>query len=593
MFGIVGFAGFGGSCLGYKMALGRSPDIAMNHNRVAMSLHRANNPDTFHVVEDIWKAKPGVLCSHRRYRGRFVPMRKRNALGRRPMRLRHVDWAWFSPDCRDFSRAKGKKPVRKYIRGLAWVAVAWAREVRPDRIIIENVREFKDWGPLIPLLDADGQKVLGKDGKPEMIPDPARRGETFRKFMATFAALGYIGEVEELDACDYGAPTHRKRLLIILRCDGMPIVWPKKTHGPGRANPWRTAAECIDWSIPAQSIFDRKKALAPNTLRRLAHGVKRFVIDSATPFIVGVGGPEYSGKPRGVDRPFGTVTAENHSAVAVPYLVECAHGRGAGRVPGEHTLEKPLGTIVGSNNHALACASLARIGQTGGNGSYTYDLIDPLTTITSKAEHLLSVATLMQVGYGERKGQAPRVPGLDKPLGTVVGTGKHALVAASLTKLYGTCKDGVPVDVPMPTVTGGGQHIGVMAAWLDVYYKSEASGQALNDPLRTVVSKDRFSLCVAFLREQKIIGENELPIVWIGGVAYVIVDIGMRMLTPRELARAQGFPDSYVLDRGANGKTISKKDQVKCIGNSVPPPLAAAVIRANNTFAPRRKAVAA
>jgi DNA (cytosine-5)-methyltransferase 1 len=446
-----------------------------------------------------------------------------------------------SPDCKHFSKAKGGQPVSKKIRGLAWVVVKWAKLAKPRVIHVENVEEFQTWGPLLP------------NGR--VCPD--RKGRTFRNWKRALKRLGYAVEHRELRACDYGAPTIRKRLFLTARRDGAPIVWPDRTHGPG-LKPWRTAAECIDWTIPCPSIFERERPLAEATMRRIAHGIKRYVLDAAKPFIVPVTHPG-DARVHGIDDPFRTITGANRGELA------------------------------------LAAPTIARIGQTGGNGGYANRVEEPLTTVTSKAEHLLVSPTLVQTGYGERPGQAPRVPGLDKPLGTCVDGQKHALVAAFLAKHYGGHETpGTPLDKPISTVTTQDHHhlvtshlaklrgtsnsaaadapLGTVSAQgfdhaevralLLKYYGTDQDPN-LREPLHTVTTKDRFG------------------VVTVKGEEYLIADIGMRMLQPRELYRAQGFPESYVIDRGADGRVLSKAAQVRMCGNSVCPPLARAIVAAN------------
>lgn len=422
------FAGGGGASHGIFMALGRHPDIAVNHDIEAVLMHEANHPSTRHFCGDIWGLNP------------------RHAVGGKP-----VDLLWASPDCTHHSKAKGGKPLDNKRRGLAWVVIRWAKEVRPLVICLENVEEWKDWGPLDDALR----------------PDPARKGLTFRRWMGQLKAQGYEVEMRELRACDYGAPTTRKRLFVIARCDGQPIVWPEPTHGPG-LEPYRTAADCIDWSIPCPSIFDRKKPLAEPTLRRIARGLRRFVLESSNPFIVNDVAP-----------------------------------------------------------------------------------------------------TLVQTGYGERKGQAPRSLDLQAPIGTIVACGaKHALVSAFLAKHYGGHEgSGSDLHQPMATVTTRDHHA-LVQAFLVKYYGT-STGQAVDAPIGTLTTNQHFALV-------KVRGEQ-----------YRIADIGMRMLSPRELFRAQGFPDSYIIDPLINGmtpsklKTLSKSSQIRMCGNSVSPPVAAAIVAAN------------
>ena len=443
------FAGGGGASLGIEQGLGRPVDIAINHDREAVAMHEANHPHTVHLCQDIWQVDP------------------REATGGRPVGL-----MWASPDCRHFSKAKGGRPVSRQVRDLANVVVEWAAAVGPRVVMLENVEEFRTWGPL----DDRG------------MPIKERSGETFREWVESFRQLGYEIEWRELRAADYGAPTIRRRLFIIARRDGERIRWPLPTHTqPGRGfglEPWRTAAECIDWSIPASSIFDRTRQLAEATLRRIAAGVKRLVIEAAEPFIVNL-------THRGVDGPWRTITAS----------------RG-----GEEALIAP---------------------------------------------------TLIQTGWGERPGQAPRVPGLHKPLGTVMGGGvKHALVVAFLSK-YFTGVVGAPLTHPAPTVSAGGQHFGEVRAFLTSYYGNSRDGTDLADPMGTVTARDRFAL------------------VMIHGEPYAIADIGMRMLEPRELFRAQGFPEGYVINPVVGGRELTKTAQVRMCGNSVCPPAARALVAAN------------
>jgi DNA (cytosine-5)-methyltransferase 1 len=445
------FAGGGGASTGIERAIGRPVDIAINHDPEAVAMHAANHPQTLHLCESVWDVSPREVCAGR-----------------------PVGLAWFSPDCKHFSKAKGGKPVEKKIRGLAWVAVRWAATVQPRIICLENVEEFVTWGPLT------------QDGR----PCPRNRGREFRAFVNALQRLGYAVEWRELRACDYGAPTSRKRLFLVARCDGQPIAWPTPTHGAGRAKPWRTAAECIDWSIPCPSIFERERPLADATLRRVAEGLRRFVIEAAEPFIV-------------------------------------------------------------------------RIGHTGhGDAGKVRSVREPLSTVTSKAEHVLVAPTLVQTGYGEREGQAPRVPGLDKPLGTVVAGGaKHALVAAFLAKHY-TGVVGQDLRNPIGTVTSVDHH-SLVQAFLVKFYGSGGQWAGCDEPMHTLPTRDRMGL------------------VTVAGERYSIVDIGLRMLQPRELARAQGFGDGYLLEATHLGRTLPKHAQVRMIGNSVCPPLAEALVRAN------------
>jgi len=525
------FAGGGGASLGIQWALGRGPHVAINHDREAIALHAANHPDSEHYSEDVWHVDPVEAC-----RGRKVGL------------------MWLSPDCKHFSKAKGGKPVSKKIRGLAWTAVRWANAVRPRVIVLENVEEFQTWGPV----DRQTSK-----------PIAARRGQTFRAFVARLDALGYVVEWRELRACDYGAPTIRKRLFLIARCDGQPIAWPAPTYGKGREHPWRTAAECIDWSIVCPSIFERKRALAPNTMRRIARGIDRFVINSPKPFIVNYHAAKRVGDARAhsIDEPTRTVTGAHRGehALIAPFLKprygedpDPSRRNGEGQAPRVRSLEEPAPVIVPTGNGGdLVAAFMAK--HYGGHETPGTSVDRPLSTATTQDHHHLVTAHI-QRDFGQSIGA-----GADTPLPTVTGgsNGHAALVASNLVKFKGTARDGQPVDEPLPTVQSGGLHYAEVRAFLAEYYGSAKDGASLREPLRTVTSRDRFAL------------------VTVEGIEYAIVDIGMRMLAPRELYRAQGFPDSYRIDVPFNGKPLTKTAQVRMCGNSVCPPLAAAIVAAN------------
>lgn len=490
------FAGGGGASTGIEQALGRHVDIAVNHDAQAVSLHQANHPQTLHYVSDVFEVDPLVVC------------------GARPVGL-----LWASPDCKHFSKAKGGKPVSKRVRGLAWVVVRWAKAVRPRVICLENVEEFQTWGP------------LATDGR----PCPHRKGSTFARWKRQLEQLGYRVEHRELRACDYGAPTIRKRLFLVARCDGMPIVWPEPTHAarPAKGSglkPWRTAAECIDWSLACPSIFERARPLADATLRRIAHGVMRYVVDATEPYIVGVGGRTGQGQSPayGTRRPMRTITAKADSALVVPTLVQTGYGERAGQAPRVPGLHKPLGTVVDGQKHALVAAFLAK--------------------------HYTGVV-----------GSA-----LPEPIGTVTAVDHHSLIAANMVKLRGTSHSAA-ADAPLHTISAGGQHHAEVRAFLTAYYGSDQD-TPLGEPLHTVTTKPRFGL------------------VTVAGQQYQIADIGMRMLQPRELYRAQGFPDTYVIERGADGRVLSKEAQVRMCGNSVCPPLARAIVEANYADAAERLA---
>lgn len=511
------FAGGGGASLGIELGLGRSPDIAINHDAEAIAMHAANHPETRHYCENVWQVDPVEAC------------------GGRPVAL-----AWFSPDCKHFSKAKGGKPVEKKIRGLAWVVVRWAKAVKPRVIILENVEEFQDWGPLT-------RKGL---------PCPIRRGVTFRTWLSQLRKAGYEVESRELRACDYGAPTIRKRLFVIARCDGLPIVWPEPTHGPGRAEPYRVAAECIEWSLPCPSIFKRKRSLAENTLRRIARGIRRYVIEAAEPFIVPL---THHGSDRveGLDEPFRTVTGAHRGekALVTPYMVPMQHEN---RPTG---IDEPVQTVTTQGNKLNLVAPVlinTRNGEREGQAPRVRDIQDPHPTVTGMGSQGALVSAFLARHYGghENDGATP-----SSPIPTITAKDHHALVASHLVKLKGTARDGQPVTEPLHTVQAGGLHYGEVRAFLLKYYGTDQNPQ-LEAPLGTLTTKDRFGL------------------VTVHGQEYVIADIGMRMLVPRELFRAQGFPDSYVIDPVVRGKPLTKTAQVRMCGNSVCPPLAAALARA-------------
>ena len=642
------FAGGGGASTGIELAIGRSVDIAINHDPNAVAMHTTNHPDTLHYCESVYSVRPKVATAGRR-----------------------VGLAWFSPDCRHFSKAKGAKPVEKAIRGLAWIVIRWALDVGPRVMMLENVEEFKTWGPLLAA---------------EMRPDPERVGETFRAFVGMLTTgipvnhpalaecceflelspdsdqakrliggLGYDVDYRELRACDYGAPTIRKRFFMVMRRDGQPIVWPAATHGDpkspsvisGKLAPWRTAAECIDWSIPAPSIFGRKKPLAENTLRRIARGIQRFVIDSAEPFIVKCNHTTTKGQYdcfRGheLGAPLQTITKKLGYALAVPTLAPFMAGNGGSEYQAKpRPLDKPAHTILKESRACVVAPVIAR--QFGASIGHRADVPNATITAGGGGKSQLVTPTLIQMGYGERPGQEPRVLQLDKPLGTVTAGGNkfatvsaflakhyggnytgpgvvldepthavttvdhhavvaahlmvnntghpggsvespahtvttgnhHAVVASHLVKLRGTCRDGQLTDAPMPTITAGGQHVGEVETTLAVEHYDEQRAQQV----------------LAFLQEY--CGEDSTGLVEIAGVTYRIVDIGMRMLQPHELYRAQGFPEWYIIDQDYHGVKYAKDKQIARCGNAVPPPFAEALVRANLPELCQKKDVAA
>ncbi len=489
------FAGGGGASIGTEAALGTPVTVAINHDEVAIAVHLANHPKTEHWTSDVWEVEPAAAV-----RGR---------------RVRHLH---ASPDCKDFSRAKGGKPKSQKIRSLAWVVTAWLARVKgtdgkpgPDVLTIENVPEFPEWCPL----HGEGTVINGVDVSHTRIEN--RKGETFRRWCRQIESFGYKIEHRVMHAHHYGAPTSRKRFFLIARRDGKPIVWPKPTHGPGLL-PYRTVAECIDWSIPCPSIFERKKPLADKTLARIAAGIRRFVLEAADPFIIPVNHGGGENRCESINAPLTTVTAARRGhALVAPTLIQTGYGERKGQAPRVLSLHKPLGAVMAQGQkHALVSAFLAK-------------------------------------HYGGVVGQP-----VTKPVGTITAVDHHSLVTGHLEVMRNNAK-GKGLDEPAPTVTASGNHLFEVRAFLAAYYGSGDVGQSMNDPCRTVVTKDRFGL------------------VTVQGVDYAISDIGMRMLEPHELLRAQFGRFAAGYDMTA-AKT--KKDQVRLIGNSVCPELQEAIVAA-------------
>ncbi|GLS44473.1 DNA cytosine methyltransferase [Methylobacterium brachythecii] len=622
------FAGGGGASEGIRAAIGRDPDYALNHDRLALAMHRINHPDTHHIEEDVWNVDARSLCA-----GRSVGL------------------LWMSPDCKHFSKAKGGKPREKEIRGLAWVGVRWIKSLpkaqRPRVVFLENVEEFQEWGPLL------------DDGK----PCPLQRGATFRSFVAAFHAMGYAVEWRELRACDYGAPTIRKRLFLVARRDGKPIVWPEPTHGAptsegvlsGRLKPWRTAAEIIDWSLPCPSIFETsteikakhgtasKRPLAEATMARIAKGTWRYVITAAKPFLVRVNHGDSGGRrDRGLDEPMPTATHYGGDALVAPFVSYGQQG-GASRDPSD-----PLHTITASpkDQNAVVAPFITEFN----TGSVGRGIDEPVNTVTSHssdthgggAAPLGLVSGILVPRYGERAGQEPRARAVDQPapvivptgnegslaaihmtrqfgasvgsaaeepVGTITagGAGKAGVVAAFLAQhntergagikagsdvrepistitsggghqtvvashmlnLRGSDRRGGPIDAPAPTATSGGNHAAAVYAFLQTYYGSELDGQTAGEPLHTVTTKPRHGVVTVTIEGQR----------------YAIVDIGMRMLTPRERFSAQGFRTDYVIDRGeledGTIQPLTLEQQGRMCGNSVCPQMSEALVLPN------------
>lgn len=560
------FAGGGGASTGIERALGRSPDIAINHDADALALHAANHPDTLHLSENVYKIDP---LDH--------------------LKGKHIGLAWFSPDCKHFSKAKGGKPVSRNIRDLCWIIPGWIERIQEsggkvDVVIMENVEEFKDYGPLIATPKGH-------------MPDPDRKGETYQKWCSKLRRLGAKMESRELRGRDYGAPTIRKRLFIIMRFDGKKIVWPKPTHGApddadviaGRKLPWPIVADCIDWSLPCPSIFDTSseiyakhglravRPLALASMARVARGFDRYVLRAKRPFLVQTGYGERHGQaPRcmSVDQPLGTVVAGGvKHAIVAPVLTYAQQGGASRSIDGQaHTI-----TASGKDQNSVMCAFMAQ----ANNDSRRVGGVNPgrpmdeaASTITQTGSHQQLVSAYIARDFGTSTGH-----GMQVPAGTVMpdGQGKSRLVMPYLQSYYGT-GDGCREDEPCRTVTVR-DRFGHVEAVVDV-------------PPFNPEQVDRARQVADFLRAHGVWDEREFVTVEIDGAAFVIVDIGMRMLAPRELYNAQGFPAGYQIDGyydhqriGHNGGPVwvpfSKDVQVSCVGNSVCPPVAEALVAAN------------
>ncbi|WP_343593424.1 DNA cytosine methyltransferase [Paracidovorax wautersii] len=648
------FAGGGGTSTGLESAFGRPVDIAINHDPEALAMHALNHPHTQHLCESVWDVDPIEVT-----------------------RNQPVALVWLSPDCKHFSKAKGGTPVAKHIRGLAWVGMRWAALCKPRVLMLENVEEFQTWGPLL----------VGADGLAR--PDPARKGKTFQSFVRQLRGHGYTVDWRELRACDHGAPTIRKRLFLIARRDGLPITWPAQTHAEptdrrvlaGQLAPHRTAAECIDFDLPAESVFGRKRPLVDNTMRRVAKGLMRHVLSSASPFIVGVGGRMGQSPARSVHSPAQTITAKADSCVAQPvlapypplmaahitkfntgsvgsrvddplptitaggtpkrpstgiqmgmvgaHLVTVGYGERAGQEPRTQAIEQPLGTAVaGGIKQAVVQGHLVLTNTTGHPGAGP---AEPLRTVTTGGHHALVAAHLVDMGHGEGRCGTKRfshgIRSIEAPLNTVTASGAtSALVAACLEQANGGFYegDGRAADAPMSTITAAGSNQRVINAYLVKYYGMGENHHSVHAPTSTITSKDRLGLvqtvqmpaaalapehaerarlCAALLHEH-LPGEFTQPADMVlmqhAGQWWVLVDITLRMLKPRELYRAQGFPAGYLFEEipdpallfhaGQQATStplavpripLSTTAQVRMCGNSVSPPVAEALVRAN------------
>lgn len=536
------FAGGGGASTGIELATGRPIAIAINHDPNAILMHETNHPYTVHLQTSVWDVDPVEVCAGR-----------------------PVGLAWFSPDCKHFSKAKGSALVDRNIRGLAWIVLRWAGTVRPRVIILENVEEFKTWGPV-----RKGNPVKSKNGR------------TFRKWLSQLEALGYKVEHRELIAADFGAPTTRKRFVLIARCDGQPIRWPERTHAPrnseevksGKCLPWRSAAEIIDWSAPMYSIFATKaeiknkygvnavRPLADNTLRRVIRGVAKFTIKSGKPFIVDCnhGG---DGHARETIEPLNTVTGKYTGGICVTEFAPFTFSNTGGSVGAG--ADEPVHTVRTSGGQILAAANLMSIGQTGG-GNRIRDISDPAPTAVSKQEACLVTANLMQ--YHTEKAETVRASNLNDALPTVTAIDHNALTAAHIVEFKGQDIGQCP-DKPLRTITASAGEFGIAAVRAARYTPGAALGYWPD--VRSLLNK----YCGYHL------ADDEILLLAVCGIWYYIHDISLRMLTPRELYNAMGFPPDYIIDRDYTGKPYPKTQQVARCGNAVCPPMASAVVRAN------------
>lgn len=560
------FAGGGGASTGIEIATGMAVAIAINHDPAAILMHKTNHPYTEHFQASVWDIDPVAVC-----RGRSVGL------------------AWFSPDCKHFSKAKGAALVDRKIRGLAWITLRWAAKVRPRVIILENVEEFQTWGPV-------------RKGKPVK----KLAGTTFRKFIDQLTELGYTVEYRELIAADYGAPTSRKRFYLVARCDGKPIVWPKPTHSKTGADglpKWRSAAEIIDWSLPCPSVFATKaeimdryglkavRPLAKNTMRRIIRGVDKFTIRSGKPFIVQ---QKFQNAAQNIEKPLTTVTAVGAHELCKPLLAPVTVTNTSNSVGG--TVGAPVHTVTTAGNQMLVTPFLAECNHSG--GGHIAPVTDAHKTITAK--HTGGIVAPALIQYHTEQTEAVRASGLGTPINTVDASNRYGLTCANLVEYY---TGGRPLDVqdPMHTVTSHDREA-VVAAHV-VKFKGDNLGHGADEPMQTVTtSAGEFAVCKAHLAKMHsgdalgywpeirallnefcgyTLAEDDVLLLEIGGALYYIADIGLRMLSPRELYNAMGFPPDYIIDRDYESHEYKKSAQVARCGNAVCPPVASALVRAN------------
>ncbi|QHF10374.1 DNA cytosine methyltransferase [Pseudomonas syringae] len=634
------FCGGGGAGTGLEMGLGRKVSVAKNHSAAAISMHTVNHPGAKHFTTDVFDGDPDTECGGKA-----------------------VGWFHMSPDCTHHSQAAGGQPRKREIRNLSWIGLKWAGKKKPRVISLENVKQILQWGPLVAKRCKSTGRVVKLAGgiaapgevvpvdQQFLVPDPARRGQTWAVFVAELERLGYAVEWRVIRACDFGAPTSRERLFMIARCDGQPIVWPEPTHAKRPAKgqkPWRTAAECIDFTDLGKSIFGRKKDLAPATLRRVAKGMKKFVINNPAPFIVPIANwsgetvqsaseplrtvtsyPKGGAFPvvgpiiapathQGSDRindplePLPTITCANRGELTLisPTLIQSGYGEREGQQPRVPGVDQPLGTVVaGGVKHAVVSAFMAQMNG-GFNTTHAKGVDEPMTTVTNTgSQQQLVTATMITntTGHGPTD--------LDNPVPTMTTGQQHALVAANLVHLRGNC-DARNVNDPLHTISAGGQHHGLVTAFMERQFGASV-GQTFDEPAPTVtaggggkssVVSFRLSpeheegalrvaaFLISYYGTENVSSAGEpaptittkdrlaLVTVMVKGTPYVIVDICLRMLKPPELYKAQGFPADYVITHGADGRPFTKTQQVHMCGNSVSPPPMAALARANDPW---------
>lgn len=590
------FAGGGGASTGIEQAIGRHVDIAINHDADAIGMHEINHPQTRHYQADVWEVDPELVTAGM------------------PVGLLHA-----SPDCTHHSQALGGQPRSREIRSLAWVVHRWAGKAQPDVITLENVEQMLQWSPLVAkrdpatgrvitldkVQDASGKTVYRVAAPGErvprqrqfLVPDKKAMGRNWNHFVQGLRDMGYVVQWRVICNADLGAHSTRTRLYMVARRDGLPIVWPEATHAKkstGQRKAWRPAAECIDWSIPGTSIFGRKKDLAEATMRRIAHGMQKYVLGSADPFIVNMA---HGGKLEPMDRPISTIATEKGGcrALVTPTLIQMGYGERAGQAPRVLDLGKPLGVVTaGGQKFATAAACLVQMGHGQGSGtsvrrSYgANDIEGPMGTVTaSGGGQGLATAFMVQANGGFN---ATPARDLRDPVSTVTTTGSQQQLAVAHLATLRHHSTGRSLEEPMATVAAGGEHHALLqyqlakedeagalrcAAFLMRYHASGGQWADLRDPMTTITTHDRLALVTA----------------WLQGKPWVITDITLRMLVPRELYNAQDFPPSYVIDRTAAGKPLTKTAQVKMAGNSVSPLPMRRIVEANYTEAvPQRMA---